>query len=148
MPEKNFTATESVTAAPVRATKPKTTKTSPVAEVVTQSRVKTVKHSKAAAPVAIAEITETVASSAHDQIAKIAYGYWEARGFQPGSPEQDWVRAEQAYLQQAASLLNTSAERPEGVPESQPDWQAPESGSSFVRRLQPNHITLFAIIPF
>ena len=100
MPKKT-TATESVAAAPVRATKPKTAKTSPVAEVVTQSRVTSVKHSKAAGPVAIVETTATVTISAHDQIAKIAYGYWETRGFQPGCPEQDWLRAEQEYRQLA-----------------------------------------------
>jgi hypothetical protein len=90
------------------AAKPKTARTAvveviakPRAEVVAKpraaQRVTTVKHSKAAAPVAV----ETVKLSAHDQIAQIAYGYWEARGFQPGSPEQDWMRAEQEYLLQA-----------------------------------------------
>ena len=65
----------------------------------TTQRVTTVKHSKAAAPAAVETITvETVSMNAHDQIAKIAYGYWEARGFQPGSPEQDWLRAEREYL--------------------------------------------------
>jgi hypothetical protein len=80
MPKKTSTK-ETVASAPVLATKP---------------RVKTVKHSKAAsAPVAEVEV-ETV--SAHEQISKIAYGYWEARGFEAGSPEQDWLRAEQEFL--------------------------------------------------
>jgi hypothetical protein len=96
MPRKTI-VTESVAAAPMRATKPKTTRTKPVADV-SEPRVKTVKHSKAAAPVVI---VETAAISAHEQIAKIAYGYWEARGFQSGSPEQDWLRAEQEYLRSA-----------------------------------------------
>jgi hypothetical protein len=30
-----------------------------------------------------------------DDIARLAYSYWEARGFQGGSPEEDWLRAEQ-----------------------------------------------------
>lgn len=30
-----------------------------------------------------------------DAIAQLAYSYWEARGYQGGSPEQDWLRAEQ-----------------------------------------------------
>jgi hypothetical protein len=34
------------------------------------------------------------APSSHD-IARLAYLYWEARGCQGGSPEQDWLRAEQ-----------------------------------------------------
>ena len=33
-------------------------------------------------------------SPAHDQIAVLAYSYWEARGYQGGSPEEDWFRAE------------------------------------------------------
>jgi hypothetical protein len=86
MPKKTSTK-ETVASAPVRAAK---------TSVVANPRVKTVKHSKAAsAPVAVVE-AETV--SAHEQISKIAYGYWEARGFEAGSPEQDWLRAEQEFL--------------------------------------------------
>jgi hypothetical protein len=33
-----------------------------------------------------------------DEISKLAYSYWEARGFQGGSPEEDWLRAEQELL--------------------------------------------------
>jgi hypothetical protein len=80
---------------PVRAAKPKTTKTVPVVEVASKPRVKTVTHSKAVAPAAAVGI---VAVNPHDRIAKIAYGYWEARGYQPGSQEQDWLRAEREYL--------------------------------------------------
>jgi Protein of unknown function (DUF2934) len=42
--------------------------------------------------------TQTI-SSIHvvtfDDIAKLAYSYWEARGCQGGNPEEDWLRAEQ-----------------------------------------------------
>jgi hypothetical protein len=31
----------------------------------------------------------------HAEIARLAYSYWEARGCQGGSPEEDWHRAEQ-----------------------------------------------------
>jgi hypothetical protein len=31
-----------------------------------------------------------------DDIAQLAYSYWEARGYQGGSSEEDWLRAEQA----------------------------------------------------
>ncbi len=31
----------------------------------------------------------------HEQIAALAYSYWEARGRQGGSPEADWLRAEE-----------------------------------------------------
>jgi hypothetical protein len=30
-----------------------------------------------------------------DDIAQLAYSYWEARGYQAGSSEEDWLRAEQ-----------------------------------------------------
>lgn len=30
-----------------------------------------------------------------ETIACLAYSYWEARGCQGGSPEEDWLRAEQ-----------------------------------------------------
>jgi len=95
MPKKTTTKETVAAAAPVRAAKPKTPRTSPVVKVASTPRVKTVKHSKAV-PAAIA--VEAIAVNAHEEIAKIAYGYWEARGYQHGSPEQDWLRAEQEYL--------------------------------------------------
>jgi hypothetical protein len=30
----------------------------------------------------------------HEEIARLAYSYWEARGCQGGSPLEDWCRAE------------------------------------------------------
>ncbi len=99
-------------AAPARSAKPRTT------------RVTSVKHSKpqgveaaveeiaapvaapAAQPVAIAQpsaIAQPVgiaqpAENPREAIAKIAYGYWEARGYTGGSADEDWVRAEAEYL--------------------------------------------------
>ncbi len=35
-----------------------------------------------------------VTHPAFEEIAQLAYCYWEARGYQDGSPEQDWLRAE------------------------------------------------------
>jgi len=34
-----------------------------------------------------------------EEIARIAYGYWEARGYVSGDPLEDWVRAENEYRQ-------------------------------------------------
>jgi hypothetical protein len=31
----------------------------------------------------------------YNEVAALAYSFWEARGRQGGSPEEDWVRAEQ-----------------------------------------------------
>jgi hypothetical protein len=37
----------------------------------------------------------TPAGSFQDAVASLAYAYWQARGCQGGSPEADWLRAEQ-----------------------------------------------------
>lgn len=34
------------------------------------------------------------------EIARLAYSFWEARGFQGGSPEGDWFRAEEELRKQ------------------------------------------------
>jgi hypothetical protein len=34
----------------------------------------------------------------YQDIAALAYSFWEARGCQGGSPEEDWLRAEQELL--------------------------------------------------
>ena len=40
--------------------------------------------------------TPTSARAAtHEEIAKLAFSYWIARGYAHGSAEQDWLRAEQ-----------------------------------------------------
>ena len=36
----------------------------------------------------------------HADIATLAYSYWEKRGYQGGSPEEDWFRAENQLLSQ------------------------------------------------
>jgi hypothetical protein len=36
----------------------------------------------------------------HADIATLAYSYWENRGYQGGSPEEDWFRAEKQLLSQ------------------------------------------------
>jgi len=33
-------------------------------------------------------------SSMQEAVSRLAYSYWEARGFQDGSAEEDWLRAE------------------------------------------------------
>ena len=42
-----------------------------------------------------------IAPPTHNDIALLAYSYWETRGFQGGSPEQDWFRAESELLKLA-----------------------------------------------
>ena len=36
-----------------------------------------------------------VSTPTYEEIAKLAYSLWEARGCQGGSPEEDWCRAEE-----------------------------------------------------
>jgi hypothetical protein len=45
---------------------------------------------------AVEPAVEVVAGPpSREAIAKLAYSYWEARGYQGGSEEEDWLRAEQ-----------------------------------------------------
>jgi putative hemolysin len=58
--------------------------------------VKTEVHTKkvSAAAVAVAELPE-VTEDEQEEVAKLAYSYWEARGGQHGSSDDDWYRAVQ-----------------------------------------------------
>ena len=40
----------------------------------------------------------------HEAIAELAYLYWEARGCQGGSPEEDWLRAQQELRARQTAL--------------------------------------------
>ena len=58
----------------------------------------TKRASRSAEATAVAEVAAEivgVAEPSTETIAKLAYSYWEARGCQGGSPEEDWLRAEQ-----------------------------------------------------
>ena len=71
----------------------------------------TTKRVNRTAPVTAAEapVTQPVPSGllqekglSQEQVASLAYSYWVARGYQGGSPEQDWLRAERELLAAAA----------------------------------------------
>ncbi len=47
--------------------------------------------------VAVAAVASATQPS-YQEIAALAYRYWEARGCQGGSPEEDWLRAERELL--------------------------------------------------
>ena len=42
--------------------------------------------------------------SAYQEIAALAYSYWEARGYQGGSAEEDWLRAEEELRKRHARM--------------------------------------------
>lgn len=39
-----------------------------------------------------------------EEVARLAYSYWEARGYQGGSPVDDWTRAENELREQSLSF--------------------------------------------
>jgi hypothetical protein len=44
-----------------------------------------------------------VKTVSQEEIAKLAYCYWADRGYQGGSSEEDWARAEKTLTMAAAS---------------------------------------------
>jgi hypothetical protein len=65
-----------------------------------RARAKVVNHkhtktpiSEAPAKMAGAEVAAPAAEPSHEEIARLAYSYWEARDYQGGSPHGDWLRA-------------------------------------------------------
>ena len=60
-------------------------------------------HSPAAPEVATAVAPAPTAQPPREAVARLAYTYWEARGYQGGSPEEDWNRAEHELRASAAT---------------------------------------------
>jgi len=50
----------------------------------------------------IAETAAVGSAPDPEQIARLAYSYWQARGCREGSPDEDWLRAEAELRKQAA----------------------------------------------
>jgi hypothetical protein len=46
------------------------------------------------APARVLQADDEVSAPTRQDIAELAYSYWEARGYQGGSPWEDWFRAE------------------------------------------------------
>jgi len=53
-------------------------------------------------PLVTSSASESAPAPDLGEIARLAYSYWEARGYQGGSPEEDWLRAEQELAQDRA----------------------------------------------
>jgi hypothetical protein len=43
--------------------------------------------------------SEPVRAISTEEISRRAYSYWEARGYQGGTPEEDWFRAERELFE-------------------------------------------------
>jgi hypothetical protein len=52
----------------------------------------------AAPAVVVPAAPAPVKTVSQEEIAKLAYCFWADRGYQGGSPEEDWLRAEQTLL--------------------------------------------------
>ena len=73
-------------------------------------RVKAAQHKVVSADLAVSEPVAAMpvptrsvsAENPHDAIARIAYSLWETRGSESGSALEDWLRAEQHYLEVTA----------------------------------------------
>jgi hypothetical protein len=59
--------------------------------------------SEAPAPAVELPVTNTTPAPTFEEIASLAYSYWEARGYQGGSPEEDWLRAEDELRSKTAA---------------------------------------------
>lgn len=77
-----------------RAAKPATTG-APKSKSVTHRHKKTELTSTAEATVQTSAASKP--ENVHGEIARIAYSYYEARGHQPGSADEDWIRAEREF---------------------------------------------------
>ena len=60
------------------------------------------KPRKTAAKKVIAAPAATPTMPSREEIERLARSYWAARGYQDGSAEQDWLRAEQELLKKAS----------------------------------------------
>lgn len=75
------------------------------AEPASAAALETAALSQTTSSVTAVEPSLTMALPAHDAIARLAYSYWEARGCQGGSPEEDWLRAEGEIRRLAVAVL-------------------------------------------
>lgn len=85
MAKKQTPVTETAVAAPRRTAKPRA------------PRVTASTHSKTVSGEATPPAPAAAVQNPTEAIARLAYSYWEARGFQAGCTTEDWLRAEREY---------------------------------------------------
>jgi len=97
--ENDLSLSAGASAAPVRR---KTVSRTRAKHVVTPETPSMSAATEIAAPQSVAAVP--VAAPQQEDIAKLAFLYWEARGYQGGSPEEDWLRAEQELRTRSTTL--------------------------------------------
>ena len=112
MPKKQPIAKASVTSAvPARVAKPRTPRAPAVKKHSKAQSIDPVVEETVIEVVAVPSVQQLAVQPAsvkpsedrREAIAKIAYAYWEARGRQHGSADEDWTRAEAEYHSRSAS---------------------------------------------
>ncbi len=105
---KSIPADESAgTGTPVRRRAPsqrKTTVTPTEAPAPTISRPADATVARAPAPQDMSSEPRRKPTAERDEIASLAYSYWESRGRQGGSAEDDWLRAERELRRRRAAV--------------------------------------------
>lgn len=105
MPKKRTAENEIVVpanAAPLRRKSAPRTRTNRSAEPVQTPVTNTIDEVAEVAEIASAD---TFSAPTYQEIAQLAYSFWEGRGHQGGSAEEDWRRAE-AQLRSRAAAVN------------------------------------------
>jgi hypothetical protein len=88
-----------------KASKPRSTRPATAAEAPSAAVLETeISPAETTSSVTTIDQPAAAAGSAHEEISRLAYSYWEARGYQGGSPEEDWLRAEMEFRSLAAAV--------------------------------------------
>jgi hypothetical protein len=95
MARKRNTENEIVVSTGGTSVRRKTTSPRPRRATTTVTPVETETPAATAAMPVEAELVTPSMDPSYEEIAALAYSYWEARGYQGGSQEEDWLRAEQ-----------------------------------------------------
>jgi len=106
--ENELMATAASSAAPVRRKTPARPRAKR-AVATPESAIAPTTPSEIAEPQTAVLAVATTYEPSHEEIAALAYLYWEARGCQGGSPEEDWLRAEQQLRSGTAIAVAATA---------------------------------------
>ncbi len=73
-----------------------------MADTAKKTKATTPKPRKPAAKKKTVSEMPKAAAPTREEIERLARSYWEARGYQDGNAEQDWLRAEQELYKMAS----------------------------------------------